>query len=285
MELPIVEFPKYIKDISHVFAELFEQERTRNQFGRLMTGFVMGDKHTIAHMNGLFTFHTNQCNLNRFVTNSTWKIEDLNKKKIELIATNEKDGFVVLDDYITEKCGKNMFGVDWQYDHCQGRNVWGVQIADCVLSGNGIYPLLSSVYLKKKGKEISDKHEFRTKIEIQKEHLKDLVKMGLNFSCVLMDSWYFDKSLVKFIESLGKDWISACKSNRLILVKGKWMRIDKFADEIKKDDFKQITLNDKKYKMKTFTVIMKGIGTIRILISQDEKENINCNYSEVLNLC
>jgi len=82
MELPIVEFPKYIKDISQVFAELFEQERTRNQFGRLMTGFVMGDKHTIAHMNGLFTFHTNQCNLNRFVTNSTWKIEDLNKKRL-----------------------------------------------------------------------------------------------------------------------------------------------------------------------------------------------------------
>jgi hypothetical protein len=138
MEMPI---PEYVEELCKDFEQLFKQKRQMAQFKRLMTGFAMGDKHTIAHINGLFLQHTDQSNLNRFVHSS--EIEEMNRIKISLINRTEKKGVVVLDDYIVEKYGKNIFGAEYHYDHSKGRNVWGLEVADCVFSGNGI---LSALY-------------------------------------------------------------------------------------------------------------------------------------------
>ena len=63
MEIPILNIPTYIEEINTEFNEQFEQNKQMIQFKRLMTCFVMSEKHTIAHMTGLFIFHTNQSNL------------------------------------------------------------------------------------------------------------------------------------------------------------------------------------------------------------------------------
>ena len=134
MELPIVTFPSYVEELSTEFADLFAQERQLNQFKRLMTAFPIAEKCTIAHMNGLFTEHTNQSNLNRFITKSNWDVDELNKKRFKIINEIEGDGTVIIDDYIVEKYGEEIYGVDWHHDHSKGRKVWGVQLADCVFS-------------------------------------------------------------------------------------------------------------------------------------------------------
>ena len=113
-----------------------------------------------------------------------------------------------------------MYGVDYHFDHSEGKSVWGLQIADCVLSGKGIYPLLSTIYVRKDSRW--DK-KFKTKIEMQMEHLTQLKEMNLNFSCVVMDTWYFNKDLTVHIEKMDKDWVAECNSNRLVLSKGKWI--------------------------------------------------------------
>jgi SRSO17 transposase len=122
MELPIVEFPSYVEELSAEFRPLFEQERQVNQFKRLMTGFVMAEQKTIAHMNGLFTFHTNQSNLNRFVTSSDWNQTEMSRIQIDMInEVEEETGIVVLDDFIVEKYGTEIYGVDWHRDHAKKR--------------------------------------------------------------------------------------------------------------------------------------------------------------------
>jgi len=62
MELPIVAFPTHIEEMSTEFAGLFRQGRQLNQFKRVVTAFPLAERCTIAHMNGLFTHHTNQSN-------------------------------------------------------------------------------------------------------------------------------------------------------------------------------------------------------------------------------
>lgn len=275
MELPIIEFPSYIEEMSADFTHLFKQERQVKQFKRLMTGFTIADKKTIAHINGLFTFHTNQSNLNRFVTQTDWDIDDMNRIKIKMINKIENEGIVVLDDYIVEKCGTEIYGVDWHHDHSKGRKTWGLQIADCILSGEGIYPLLSSVYLKKKSRWIIDS-KFKSKIEIQMEHLTSLSKMNLSFSCVVMDKWYFSKDLVKHIEILGKDWISQAKLNRRVKSQRRWKSLAQFVkNKINTVHFRVVYLGESRYLMKTFTVKMKGLGLVKILVSLDENGDSN----------
>lgn len=275
MELPIVEFPSYIEEMSVEFRPLFEQERQVNQFKRLMTGFVMAEQKTIAHMNGLFTFHTNQSNLNRFVTGSDWNQREMSRIQISMINEIEHEGIVVLDDYVVEKCGTEIYGVDWYRDHAKKRNVWGLQIADCVLSGNGIYPLLSTVYLKKKSRWLPT-GGFQSKIVIQQEHLTRLVALQLHFSCVVMDSWYFCKTLTQHIEQLGKDWVAQSKTNRLVKYRGRWIPLKQFAQTLIHDSdtrFRVAHIGDNTYMVKAVTLRINGMGVIRLLLSLNDKGN------------
>lgn len=282
MELPIVQFPFYIEEMSDDFTHLFGQKRQFIHFKQLMTGYTTANKKTIAHMNGLFTFHSNQSNLNRFITHACWDEYDLNSTKIKMINRVESDGIVILDDYINEKYGEDTFGTDWHRDHTGNRNVWGWQITDCVLSGGGIYPLLSSLYLKAKSRWLKD-GEFRSKIDLQREHLSLLVDMGLHFSCVVMDIWYFSKDLTDYIKSLGKNWIAQSKSNRLVRSKGVWIPLKIFGKNmLDKGGFKVILIGDQKYLMKVFTVNMKNLGKIRLLVSLNCHGNINFYVSNNL---
>ncbi len=275
MSLPIAEYPSYISEMCEDFGSLFQQDRQFLQFKRLMTSFVLPEKHTIANMNGFFVNHTDLSNLNRFVTHSSWDVLKLNQKKIEMINSVEDDGIVVLDDYIVEKTGKKIHGVDWHFDYAKKRSLFGHQIADCVFSGKGIYSLLSQIYLRKGRKWLANSR-FKTKIELQKENLTQLKEMDLNFSTVVMDIWYFNKKLTDHIELLEKDWIGQCKSNRLVKSHKEWISLLSFAeDAIGRYAFKNITLGDKKYLMKAFTVQMKGMGKVKLLISLNEHKNFN----------
>lgn len=50
MEIPVMEFPEYVDELCKEFAPLFAQKRQMLQFKRMITGFAIADKHTIAHM-------------------------------------------------------------------------------------------------------------------------------------------------------------------------------------------------------------------------------------------
>jgi hypothetical protein len=269
MEMPVLGFPEYVEELCKDFEHLFRQKRQMLQFKRLVSGFAIANKHTIAHMNGQFVYHTNQSNLNRFLR-SKWDIGEMNRIKADLINRVEDEGVVVIDDYIVEKYGKDMYGVDYHYDHSKKRNVWGLQIADCVLSGDGIYPLLSTVYVRKDSRWEKEKR-FRTKIEIQMEHLTQLCEMGLKFSCVVMDIWYFNRELTSHIERLGRDWVAECKPNRLVLSDGRWIPLSRFAKEkISKGGFRVVEIGRERYMMRSFTLFMKNMGRVRVLISHGQ---------------
>jgi uncharacterized repeat protein (TIGR04076 family) len=64
-------------------------------------------------------------------------------------------------------------------------------------------------------------------IKLLQELFRSLVKKaaeeGVPFTCVVTDTWYFNKENMDWVEGLGKDWVAGCKSNRLILMPGGWM--------------------------------------------------------------
>jgi hypothetical protein len=165
----------------------------------------------------------------------------------------------------------------------QGKEVWGIQVADCVLSGKGIFSLLSTNYLKENRKWLNGDSDFKTKIEIQMEHLTYLVNMGLEFSTVAMDTWYFCRSMTEHIESLGKDWIAQAKSNRLVWHAGKWISLQHFGTEMfKTNNFRVVDIGADRYQMKVFTVKLKDVGTVKLLISLNKHLNFKFYVSNRL---
>ena len=50
---------------------------------------------------------------NRFISRNNWNEFALNTKKIKIINQVESDGVLILEDYITKKYGKEIFGTNW----------------------------------------------------------------------------------------------------------------------------------------------------------------------------
>ena len=151
VKILFLEFPSYVKQLGVDFAPVFEQKKQLLQFERLMSTFPVAEKHSIAHMNGMFTHHTNQSNLNRFGMQSGWDTGELQRITIDIVNAVEKDGLLAIDDTIVEKMGREMYGVEWHLDHSKGKSVWGMSIADCVFTGNEIYPVASKIYVRREG--------------------------------------------------------------------------------------------------------------------------------------
>ncbi|MDG6998849.1 MAG: hypothetical protein JRN15_07020 [Nitrososphaerota archaeon] len=103
MEIPFLEFPSYVKQLAADFEPVFEQKRQLQQFERLMSAFPVAERHSIAHMNGMFAYHTNQSNRNRLVTQSERDAGELQKIAVDMANAVEKQGLLTIDDTIVEK--------------------------------------------------------------------------------------------------------------------------------------------------------------------------------------
>jgi len=49
-----------------------------------------------------------------------------------------------------------------------------------------------------------------------------MINMGLNFTTVIVDPWYFTKEIVEFLSDKGKSWVFTSKGNRRVKYQGRW---------------------------------------------------------------
>jgi len=48
-----------------------------------------------------------------------------------------------------------------------------------------------------------------------------MINMGINFTTVTGNSWYFTKEIVEFLNDKGKSWIFTCKGNKRLKYQGR----------------------------------------------------------------
>jgi len=101
----------------------------------------------------------------------------------------------------------------------------------------------------------------------------------LNFSTVVMDSWYFENNLMRFIESKGKAWVAECKNNRLVLYNDKWIKIRGLIKGTTVREMASYKIDGKIYLVKQYMLDMKGLGKVNIVINM----GINCTNILVAN--
>lgn len=149
-------------------------------------------------MNGVMVDHTNQSNLNRFL--STIDTMDMFRKSMELINSNGSDPVLVLDDTVLQRSGKHIDGDGWVYDHSQRKSVWGMSLLTAAISfSEGIFPLNVDI------KPVHGSGHGMSKITMQTAVIRRAIAAGLNFTMAVFDSWYFASKLVRFLEKHGKD--------------------------------------------------------------------------------
>lgn len=115
-----------------------------------------------------------------------------------------------------------------------------------------------------------NQYGFQSKIDLACQLVDDAIQRGVPARVFLFDSWYLCTQLTSHIESYGREWVAAVKSNRKIMIKGRYLQIQEFAATLPTDSFRKIDLGQKTYQIFTKSVHMSRVGKVRIMIAYEE---------------
>lgn len=216
--LPIVSHPSVVSFGMSIFENVFSKPQLRH-FGEYVTGLMVCPNRTVKGINDSLFARCDQSALNHFLTDSPWNEEELDRKRHEFVNERLRElrfggGDLIIDDTISHHTGKHMEGAGWHYDASKGKTVWGHQLVTSHYVKRWLsLPLDFRIYVK----EEQAGENFKTKLELARELVEQAVKHGIPFSCVVFDTWYLSVEFVDFLEGLGKDWVTRCKSNRIVI--------------------------------------------------------------------
>lgn len=134
------------------------------------------------------------------------------------------DAVLIIDDSIEEKpyTDENDI-VCWHYDHCQGRNIKGINFMTALYHSQGLsIPITFQLVAKtenvvdaKTGKE--SRKSPNTKNEYYRQMLKVCRQNQIKFRYVLNDVWFSSVENMNFVKhDIDKDFIMPLKSNRKV---------------------------------------------------------------------
>ena len=273
---PIVKHPQIVQAYAPFFKALFSQPQYQN-FQKFLTGIIVGTNHTVTGINNQFVDRNDQSSLNRFLTTSPWPEDEVNRVRLQLLQEHgmgwKESGCISIDDVLIEKTGKKIVGVGKLFDHCTGRYVTAQQLVTShYVDSEKHYPLHFLQYFPRESRDVNQ-YGFQSKIDLACQLVDDAIQRGVPARVFLFDSWYLCSQLTSHIEGHGREWIGAVKSNRKIMIKGRYLQIHEFAATLHPDDFREIQLGDKHYRTFTKTVRMSQLGTVRILIAHEENSD------------
>ena len=178
--------------------------------------------------------------ITRFLSEREYTSKDLWREvKSAVRKIEDAQGILIFDDTICKKVWTDENEVVcWHYDHCKGQTVKGINLLNA-LYHNGDVSIPVAFELVKKPLQFCDLTTRRvkrasevTKNEQMRQMIKTCVANQLQFTYVVMDSWYAAQENFEFIVKQKKHFIAALKDNRLVALsesdkkKGRFVRVD-----------------------------------------------------------
>ncbi len=168
--------------------------------------------------------------LNKFLTEYDWDEQQFNHERLEELQKHgetrwSKNGYIILDDTITEKAGDFVPGVGQFYDHAEGDTVWSQDLIYALYADDKTaYPLTFRLYEQQD--ENDQDHD--TKYDLAREIVTELEEeVGVPADIYLFDSWFaHDSGLPEHIKAYDKDWIAPLRSNCKVTYAGEELRVD-----------------------------------------------------------
>jgi hypothetical protein len=127
--LPLVEIPEIVRHYASFFSSVFSKEALE-QFQRYVSGLIVSENKTVTGINRIFVIDVrNQSSLNRWLTESPFSVEDLNRARLQLLAslpgtTMKSKGVLSIDDTLLTHYGQHFEKIAYLYDSTQGCYVW-----------------------------------------------------------------------------------------------------------------------------------------------------------------
>src|SRR3954447_17537691 len=103
----IIEFPQLVLDALDHFGDLVPNQPQRRHFAESLTGLMIAQRKTVLGIHDEFARTTDQSCLNRFLTEAPWDVQDLNRRRRDLLqkdaTTRSSDqGVIPLDNTLID---------------------------------------------------------------------------------------------------------------------------------------------------------------------------------------
>src|SRR5215212_1638383 len=81
----IIEFPQVVQDALAQFGDLFANEPQRRHFAEDLTGLMIAERKTVLGVHDELAQTTDQSCLNGYPTEAPWDVQDLNRRRLDLL--------------------------------------------------------------------------------------------------------------------------------------------------------------------------------------------------------
>lgn len=137
----IVEFPTIVEQAAQQFGAIFANEPERRHFAEYLTGLLVAAKKNVSGINAEFAETTDQSCLNRWITEVSWDVEDLNRQRLQWLQKDTQtryapSGVIPIDNTLVDHDGKLIEDAGYFWDHAEER----YKIAHDYLIANYVCP-------------------------------------------------------------------------------------------------------------------------------------------------
>jgi len=277
--------PVEIKRNLKVYRQAFTKPQFK-QFQKLILGLIVSDNKTLQEINDCFG-DTNQSSFNRFVTESPWDKEDVNKIMVKQMKPYlEKDnGILIVDPTMLHKTGKHMEYAGYHYSGITKEKEWGHLLVDSLfVSGEIAFPLRGDIYIRKK--DCDKEHPFKTSRIICREQIEFAIKNGLPLKIVMADAGLYAHSLIQEIKSYGKRYLMGIRTSNKFSLNNREKRINanSYLNRLTDLDFGRYIIGEDVYHLHVKEIYTRKVGKEKLLISykDGDEENIKLYTTNLL---
>jgi hypothetical protein len=189
--------------------------------------------------------------------------------------SSRRKTYIIFDDTLIKRYTETAFGTGVFYNHNEKTYITGNDIVSLHQVNDKIsisldYALyLTNDFIEKYNKEHIDKLEFKTKIELAKEMLSEVLKKGLR-GYVLGDAWFTCEELIALLRERSVKYILGCKSDKHIVLFGKEKTLKQIFEKIK---LRYFHFDGIKYYYAAKTLNIKDWGRHKILAIKTENDD------------
>ncbi len=247
---------------------LFTQDLSKPQFNNFCqaTTCIAVSQHATINRWAVLFDKKNQSSLNDFFTISPWDESNVHARLSRLIVRRVKDAYIgIIDDTMSHKpYAKKMAHLGIFYDGLTKKEQKGHSIVTHGLHSQelGFVPFDEQLY-KKDG---------RSKNDIACEMIERTQKFK-KLSLYLVDAWYSNEQVLGKINQAGSHYITEIKSNRNVHLSRRKRYVREHEKAIPIKQFKEITINNCKYRFFQTSAFISGLGNVNLVFSQKYEED------------
>ena len=278
----IVQSHERLSNYLSAYGSAFKNRPQYRHFQAYVVGLViyLGSRN-LAGLSRAIPGGKSASSLYRFVAEMEWDAEQLEQVRWEMLNRRTRRAlqaagrhsepvpvFLVIDDSLVEKSGKEIEGVDYHYSNSAGRTLLGhVWVTGHLVVLGQSYPVGWKLYRRQTMCDALG-IPFESKPQLAETILRGFEPLPGTQTYVLTDSWYPSQDLLDLCAERGFHLISAVKSDRKFRAAGHNLQVKQWAQTLPKRAFDLVTVNTTCYKVWSTTGRLSSGHRVRLVINR-----------------